>query len=179
MALTHIGTLTGSGNPSSLSFTGIPATFASLILKGAAYTGSAAGPVDGLINFNSDSGSNKDANQGGRYNAANYAFQQVNQTAAVFGYIPGTSQASPGPLVCQIDMDIVAYRKVVDQPGNCGWQSQSNYMYTNSPAKEAQFLFTGWYDGDNTVDITTLTFTLSSGTWGTETRFDLYGRSDS
>ena len=177
MAITHLGTVTGSGTPSTLSFTSIPDTYASLIIRGVGYT-TGAGPEDVYLQFNSTSTANNDGNRGGRFTGANLAYQEENTSFAQCAEVPGYDMATGGQIVTQLEMDLVSYRG--DQPGNITWHAQGCYMYgtSTSPSGMCNFQFTGWYDAAPTVDVATITLRMSSNNWGANSVFDLYGRPD-
>ena len=170
MAMDHIGSVSGTGSSAIMTLTGIPDTYETLLLKGAGYTSDNAGPVEAYIRFNSDSGYVYDNLRGGTKDGATFTGNGANTSMNHFAYIPGTDQAN---IVAQIEMDIAGYRAAADQPGVCGFFSHSNFMYDSSDCN--QMIWTGWYDGSN-VDITTMSFHLSAGNWGTNSKFNLYGR---
>ena len=169
MAMQHIGSVSGTGSSAIMTLTGVPDTYETLLLRGVGHSTNAAS-VEAYMRFNSDSGYVYDNLRGGRKDGATFTGNGANGSMNHFAYIPGTDQ---GSVLAQIEMDIAGYRAAADQPGVCGFFSKSNFMYDGSD--NAQMIWTGWYDGSN-VDITTISFHLSSGNWGTSSKFDLYGR---
>jgi len=165
----HIGSVSGTGSSAVMTLTGVPDTYETLLLKGVAHSTNAAS-VEAYMRFNSDTDYVYDNLRGGRKDGATFTGNGANTSMNHFAYIPGTNQTS---VLAQIEMNIAGYRAAADQPGVCGFFSQSNFMYDSSD--DAQMIWTGWYDGSN-VDITIISFHMSSGNWGTSSKFDLYGR---
>ena len=165
----HIGSVSGDGSAAVMTLTSVPDTYETLLLKGVGHT-TYGSPSAAHMRFNSDTGFNNSFLRGGRKNGATNTGYSTGVSMAQFAYVPGTGQAS---VLAQIEMNIAGYRAAADQPGVCGWFSQSNYIYDSYA--DAQLIYTGWYDGSN-VDITTISFHLSDGNWGSSSKFDLYGR---
>jgi hypothetical protein len=174
----HIGSVSGTGSAATLSLTSIPNTYNSLVLKGVGHSTN-TGINSANIRFNSDSNSNYDFNRGGRYDNANLAFQSENQTAANFAYLPNASD-NVGTMLMQLEMNIWSYQQASTRPGRVCFMCQANYHY--STTKQINFLYTGWFDGSgpgNADDVTSIQLDMVTGNWGSNTKFDLYGRVDS
>lgn len=174
----YIGSVTGTGSAATLTFTGVPNTYNSLVLKGVGHTTNTS-QTEAFIRFNNDSGSNYDYNRGGRDGANDYAFQSENQSYALFAYLPSASLES-GAMLSQLDMNIWSYQKASTSPGRVSYMCQANYRHSDTA--QIQFLYTGWFDGSTpggTADVTIISLHMGSGNWGASTKFDLYGRTDS
>ena len=167
---------TGGAAASTLSFTSIPNTYDSLVLRGYCCAAN-AGEQEAYIRFNADNTTtNYDRTNGGRYGTLSpYGWNGTNSN---FTFVPGSGQAPAGDLVAQVDMNIFAYRKAATVPGAPGMMCQSNYHSANTNYNTVQFLWSSWYTGDNTVDVTSIELLISNGNWGAQTKFHLFGRTE-
>jgi len=174
----HIGSVSGTGSSATLSLTSIPNTYNSLILKGVGHTTNTSQTAASL-RFNSDSNSNYDYNRGGRDGTNNYAFQDENQSSGLFAYLPSAS-LNVGTMLMQLEMNIWSYQKASTRPGRVSYMCQANYHYSTSA--QINFLYSGWFDGSgpgNADDVSSIQLIMATGNWGSNTKFDLYGRVDS
>ena len=171
----YIASVQGTGSAATLTFTGIPNTYNSLVMKGVGHTTHTSQDL-AKIRFNSDTGYNYVSNRGGRDGTNNYAFQGGGISMAPFAYTPSAS-LNVGTMLFQLDMNIWSYQKASTRPGCTSFMCQANYRHSDSA--QIGFLYSGWYKGDNTVDVTTINLIMTSGNWGSNTKLDLYGRTDS
>ena len=174
--------IASTGSPvgvSTLSFTSVPNTYDSLVLRGYCCADNSA-EQEGYIRFNGDNTTgNYSRNFGGRYGTISAQIWQ-GSSHSNFTFVPGSGIPTyGGSIVSQVDMNIFAYRKDSTVPGAPGMMSQSNYHALTTGYNSVQFLFSVWYKGDNTVDVTSIELLISNGNWGAQTKFHLYGRSES
>jgi len=168
---------TGGAAASTLSFTSIPNTYDSLVIRGAC-TATFSTEQEGYIRFNGDNTtSNYRRTNGGRYGTLD-GYGWNGATHSNFVFIPGSGQVPAGDLAAQVDMNIFAYRKATTVPGCPGMMSQGNYHSANTNYNSVQFLYSVWYTGDNSVDVTSIELLIANGNWGSDTKFHLFGRTE-
>ena len=174
--LEYIASVGGSA-AATLSFTNIPNTYNSLLIRGACNSTDQSGEQEAYIRFNGDNTtSNYMRTLGGRYGQLS-GYGWNGSGASNFTFVPGYN-THPGWNASQVDMNIFAYQKSSTVPGRPGMMSQGNYHSANSNYNSVQFLYSVWYMGDNTVDVTSIQLLIANGNWGTATKFHLYGRTE-
>ena len=169
---------TGGAAVSTLSFTNIPNTYDSLVLRGYC-TATIAYEQEAQIQFNGDTNlSNYRRTAGGRYGLlSGYGWNSAS--GSLFTFVPGSGIPTyGGSIVSQVDMNIFAYRKTATVPGRPGMMSQGNYVSQNTNYNTVQFLYSTWWMGDNSVDVSSIQLQISNQNWGPQTKFHLYGRTE-
>lgn len=151
---------TYSGGSGTISFTSIPSTFKHLQIRMTA-TGSTV--ADALIRFNSDSGANYFAHQmrGGGTSAQAYAY--TSQNSMVITSNIGQSSSSFNAAVCDI-LDYASTSKNKTLKSLTGYDLNGNGEI---------ILWSGAWN--NTAAISRIDIIMSSGTFGSNSSFALYG----
>ena len=168
-AYDSIATVTvGGGGAASAEFTSIPATYTHLQIRGipkAAGTANIA--VNGLVQINSDTGSNYSRHLLDGNGSSATSTGSSSQSSIVFCPIPDSNIAGSGSMFAGFIMDILDYANtnkyktsrafagVEDNTTGYSWMHSSNWRNTNA--------------------ITSIKFTPATGNYAQYTSFALYG----
>jgi len=156
-----IATATGSGNPSSITFSSIPSTYKHLQIRAMAFS---AGGNGCRMTFNGDTSANYSEHSldGNGASAAAYGNTNLSYIWSV-GQYNGLTASNPSVSV----IDILDY-----QNSNKYKTSRELDGQDNNGSGFVSLISGSWR---STSAITSITFTLNSGTFGTNTHFALYG----
>lgn len=171
--LVLIQELSGTGASATLSFTSIPATYKNLVIKLVGASTVAATDAATRMRFNGDSGSNyvNEAVYIAGTGSTRYPteVEETSSTSLLVGSV--TAASGPANGAGQIDIDIDNYIGSFHKTHNSRFGFRAANTTTN--------INTGMASGHwlNTAVISQIDLIVSSGSWGTGTRAQLYGMS--
>jgi hypothetical protein len=161
-----IATVNGGGT-SSINFTSIPSTYNHLQIRSIAGTSDATGVRDAQIQFNNDTNANYSRHWLYSFGSSLAALASSGQSSYGYGYASGTDTGSA--VRSSTIIDILDYANTSKYKTIRGLNGTDRVSGGNSVLV---FSSGGWY---STSAITSITITMTSGSFASNTQFALYG----
>lgn len=174
---------------SSISFTGIPATYGSLYINGQVSSTSTNSIVDIYGRMNNVS--SFDYNQGGRWNYAtsgSYNTNSMSSSSSASSIILGKMNGTPESYGSQLnnykvattffELNVTQY-KASDNGAPAMWMESSFLIDSDSGSGayySSNFWGIGCLQGSNNTDMTSVQLIPEAGNWSEGSFFTLYGR---